>query len=145
MLERIDGRLEQPQLQELLSYAVFPDPQVLEAVIHQYSTQDHMHLYGYQEEGEWIGVIGCAEEGEAPYTLRVRHLAITPAERGKGYGRGILLELLETAEPAVLLAEADDEGAEFYRNIGFTVIGNGELNAASERYICRYDVEEDDE
>lgn len=145
MLERIDGRLDEPQLQELLSYAVFPDPQVLEAVVEQYRTQDHMHLYGYQEEGEWIGVIGCAEQDHTPDTLRVRHLAIAPQERGKGYGRGILLELLETAEPTVLLAEADDEGAEFYRNIGFTVIGNGELNAASERYLCRYEVEEEEE
>lgn len=145
MLERIDQKLEQPQLQELLSYAVFPDPQVLEAVIQQYDTQDHMHLYGYQEDGAWIGVIGCVEEADTPDVLRIRHLAIAPNERGKGYGRGILLELIETAQPSVLLAEADDEGAEFYRNIGFTVIGNGELNAASERYLCRYEVEEEEE
>ncbi|WP_458119266.1 GNAT family N-acetyltransferase [Paenibacillus sp. Z6-24] len=148
MLELINNRLDEPELRELLSYAVFPDEDVLDAVIEQYRTEPELRLYGYLEDGAWIGVIGCAQDQEMPDALRVRHMAIAPDERGLGYGRGIILKLLAMEKPAMLMADADAEGAEFYRNIGFSVIGTGE-NAfgaadASEQFVCIFHAEEEE-
>lgn len=146
MLELMNERLDDAELRELLSYAVFPDDEVLDAVLEQYRNDPQQRLYKYVEDGEAIGVIGCAADQEMEDALRIRHLAIAPEERGLGYGRGIILLLLEQEKPAVLMAETDAEGVEFYRNIGFSVMSAELDEGASDSYVCIFhaDVEEEE-
>ncbi|WP_338131242.1 GNAT family N-acetyltransferase [Cohnella rhizosphaerae] len=93
--------------------------------------------------GEIIGVIGY--ETDANRVATIRHIAVHPDERGKGYGRGMVLHLLTAADPERIEAETDEEGVNFYRSIGFTVQSLGEKYPGIERFRCAYAVSLDEE
>ncbi|WP_411349674.1 GNAT family N-acetyltransferase [Paenibacillus sp. WLX2291] len=145
MLELVNIEMEDEQLRELLSYAVFPDDEVLDNVLEQYRSNPQQRLYQYIEDGEAIGIIGCADDQEMPDALRIRHMAIAPEERGLGYGRGIILLLLEKEKPALLMAETDAEGVEFYRNIGFSVMSTELDEETADSFLCVFHADEEAE
>ncbi|MEW4369144.1 GNAT family N-acetyltransferase [Paenibacillus kandeliae] len=145
MLELVNIDMEDQELRELLSYAVFPDDEVLDNVFEQYRSNPQQRLYKYIEEGEAIGIIGCAADQDMPDALRIRHMAIAPEERGLGYGRGIVLLLLEKEKPAMLMAETDAEGVEFYRNIGFSVVSTELDEETADSFVCIFHADEEDE
>ncbi|WP_411346028.1 GNAT family N-acetyltransferase [Paenibacillus sp. WLX1005] len=145
MLELVNIEMEDEQLRELLSYAVFPDDEVLDNVLEQYRSNPQQRLYQYIEDDEAIGIIGCADDQEMPDALRIRHMAIAPEERGLGYGRGIILLLLEKEKPALLMAETDAEGVEFYRNIGFSVMSTELDEETADSFLCVFHADEEAE
>lgn len=145
MLELVNIEMEDQQLRELLSYAVFPDDEVLDNVLEQYRSNPQQRLYQYIEDGEAIGIIGCADDQEMPDALRIRHMAIAPEERGLGYGRGIILLLLEKEKPALLMAQTDAEGVEFYRNIGFSVMSTELDEETADSFLCVFHADEEAE
>ncbi|WP_166237729.1 GNAT family N-acetyltransferase [Paenibacillus turpanensis] len=142
MLIDIQHRLEDGKIAELLGYSVFPDPEQLERARALYKTNPKLSLLGLEEEGEVIGLIGYEKLEHG--VIRVLHLAVDPLERGKGYGRGIILELLASEEPKRVVADTDEEAIEFYRNIGFAVESLGELYPGVERFRCTYDSEDEE-
>ncbi|MFD2612947.1 GNAT family N-acetyltransferase [Paenibacillus gansuensis] len=139
MLTEIKHRVQETEVKELLSCSVFPDPEAVDAAAAAYEANRELSLYGYVEEGELIALIGLELHGDNGVTIR--HLAVDPLRRGEGYGRGILLEVLEQLHPVRMTAETDEEGVNFYRNVGFIVESLGEAYPGVERFRCVYEAE----
>lgn len=133
-----------PEVDELLAYAVIDEPDALQRTSAEYSAQAALQLCGWEEEGLLLGLVGFEETEDG--SLDIRHIAILPENRGKGYARGMILELLTARQPRYLLAETEDEiAADFYRSLGFMVYSLGENAAGIEMFRCVYEVEESED
>lgn len=129
------------EVDELLSYAVIDDPEALQRTSDEYSSQTALQLCGWEEDGLLLGLTGFEETEDG--SLDIRHIAVLPENRGKGYARGMILELVTTRQPRYLVAETEDEiAADFYRSLGFMVYSLGENSAGIETFRCVYEVEE---
>lgn len=142
MLKNLKPRLQEPEVQELLSYAIFPDPDQINQTVQQYVTQSNLFLTGYEDEGQLVGLIGYEHTGASEITIR--HIAVLPENRFKNYGRGMISQLLAEYNPDTLIAETDQEAVEFYRNTGFVVYSLGELYPGVERFRCVLEKEDDE-
>ncbi|TXK81865.1 GNAT family N-acetyltransferase [Paenibacillus sp. N3.4] len=143
MLIDIKSRLHEDLIQELLSYSVFPDPDRLEQATKEYETDKNLWLFGYESEGRLVGIIGFRiNDGQE---MRITHLTVEPESRGVGFGRGIILEIIEDMHPVTIEVEADEETVQFYRNIGFRISSLGEKYPGMENFLCVYEVEEANE
>lgn len=135
MLIDMKERMDEDNIKELLSYAVFPDPEKLEETLDEYRSNDDLELLALEGDGELIGIIGI----EMHYKIiEIKHIAVQPHYRGLGYGRGLILELIALIDPEEIFAETDEEGVEFYRSIGFTISSLGEEFPGVERFKCVY-------
>ena len=143
MLKNIKSQTDQEKVRELLGYAVFPDPESVDKTVEFYGQAPERELYGYESEGDLIGLIGFSADAEG--TLTIHHLAVHPECRGAGYGRGQILELIQLQKPRVIVAETDEDAVDFYRSIGFTISSLGEKYPGTERFVCRYEAEPEDE
>lgn len=139
MLISIKHRIMEASIQELLSYAIFPDPEILERETQHYQSDSTLELYGHEEDNDIVGVIGFAVKPNN--ILELRHIAVEPGARGNGYGRGLILELIEVKQPAIIEAETDEDSVEFYRSVGFSIVSLGEKHPGVERFKCSYEVE----
>ncbi|MBO7746877.1 GNAT family N-acetyltransferase [Paenibacillus sp. MWE-103] len=143
MLVNIASRLDEEAIRELLEWSVFPDPEHLRRAVELYKDGSGHTLLGYESEGDVIGLIGYHRiDGGA---VEIDHIAVTPEERYKGYGRGMILELLELEKPTALVAETDEDAADFYRSSRFTVVSLGEKYPGTERFRCTYEAGETEE
>ncbi|WNS45690.1 GNAT family N-acetyltransferase [Paenibacillus sp. MMS20-IR301] len=141
MLIDLKPRAQNPEVNELLAYAVIDDPEELERTTAEYGTQAALQLCGWEEDGLLLGLTGfeVTEDG----SLDIRHIAVLPENRGKGYARGMILELVTSREPRYVVAETEDViAADFYRSLGFMVYSLGENAAGIEMFRCVYEVEE---
>lgn len=136
MLTSIKHRIQEAPIVELLSYSVFPDPDTLEQEISHYQESEQLELYGYEEKGKMIGIIGFTTDSNS---LVVKHISVDPGFRGQGYGRGLLLEVLDLKQPVLMIAETDEEAIDFYRNVGFVISSLGQTYPGVERFRCEYD------
>ena len=136
MLVLIKNHLHQHEIIELLGYSVFPDDEELKATVEQYKANDHLFLLGYSLEDEIIGLIGY--EMVPDNSIKLNHIAVHPEFRAMGYGRGMILELIDKIEPRKIIAEVGEEAVDFYRNIGFEIISLGESAPNSERFECTF-------
>ena len=145
MLIDLKPQLRQDDVQELLGLSVFPDPDRLAEAVDSYEQDDANALQGLRddEDGKLIGVIGYRRNPNG--VLEIRHIAVSPDERGQGYGRAMVLEALAKTDPAAIVAETDEEAIDFYRNIGFTVESLGERYPGVERFKCTYITEPDED
>ena len=84
--------------------------------------------------GRAVGVMGTHIESEG--TVRVGHIAVAPAEQGRGFGRGMLEALMQQGLRIVL--ETDSNGSDFYRACGFAVTSLGEKYPGVERFECSW-------
>ncbi|WP_342565907.1 GNAT family N-acetyltransferase [Paenibacillus sp. FSL R7-0345] len=144
MFTDLKPRIGTPEVDELLAYAVIDEPDALWRASAEYSKLPALQLYGWEEEGVLLGLTGfeVTEDG----SLEIRHIAVLPENRGKGYARGMILELLAERQPRYVLAETEDEiAADFYRALGFMVYSLGENPAGIEMFRCVYEVEETEE
>jgi N-acetylglutamate synthase-like GNAT family acetyltransferase len=139
MLIPIKHRISEDSIQELLSYSIFPDPERVEKEINRYQSEPALELYGHEEDNEILGVVGFIVHSN--HKLELRHIAVKPEERSKGYGRGLILELIEVKQPAIIEAETDEDSVDFYRNVGFSIVSLGEKYPEIERFKCTYEVE----
>ncbi len=92
-------------------------------------------LYGAQEEGEALGVVGVRREGAT--VCEITHISIAPKYRRLGRGRALFAEL-RRLHPAVRfwIAETDDDAVGFYVALGFAVEDLGEIYPSVRRYLC---------
>ncbi len=143
MLLNIKKYVDRPEIRELLSYSVFPDPEELELAVLEYKNNPDLQLGGLESEKEIIAVIGYrhVEEG----TIEVKHLAVRPDCRGAGFGRGLLLELIAKEKPKRIVAETDEETVEFFRNVGFEIRSLGEKFPGAEKFLCSFQTEVQEE
>ena len=77
--------------------------------------------------------------------MTLNHLAVEPESRGVGFGRGMLLEIIEDMQPTRITVETDEDAVQFYRNVGFVIRSLGQKYPGVERFQCTYEVEEDEE
>jgi len=140
MLEPMKQRLNEEEIRELIGYAVFPDPERIEQTVARYQQEEQLQLFGAVEEDEVIGIVGFTMDEDQ--NLNLQHIAVRPENREQGYGRSIMLELIGLTNPKSIVAETDEDAADFYRNIGFTVFSLGEQYPGVERFRCEYVTEE---
>ncbi|WP_256762126.1 GNAT family N-acetyltransferase [Cohnella sp. WQ 127256] len=138
MLINLEARLDDSNIQEIVEYSVYSDSEKLVETIEAYKNDPELELYGYEVEGEVIGIIGVRLNVKKE--LQIEHIAITPDNRGLGYGRGIILEVIELKAPTLITAETDEDSVNFYRNIGFEIESLGEKYFGVERFKCVYPV-----
>lgn len=132
-------RLGEPEIIELLEYSMFPDPDRVEMALNRYRTEPSYEIYGIEEDGRVVGLAGFTlqEDGQ----LYLRHIAVHPEHRREGYGRGLILELIELKRPREIVAETDEEAVDFYRNVRFDIVSLGEPYPGVERFRCVYEVD----
>jgi ribosomal protein S18 acetylase RimI-like enzyme len=102
----IKTRIHEHQIQELLAYSVFPDPDHLEQTIKDYITNEKLELYGYESDDVIVGILGFQHEERDELTIQ--HIAVRPDSRGAGFGRGLILEAIAMFKPVRVLAETDE-------------------------------------
>ncbi|TMV44999.1 GNAT family N-acetyltransferase [Paenibacillus mesophilus] len=140
MLIDIHSKLRDDAVAELLGQSVFPDPERIEEAIRTYESGAGHELYGTEEEGAVVALAGFTMDDAGG--LVIKHIAVRPDYRGKGYGRDLVLGLIELKHPRWIAAETDDEAVGFYRSIGFTIESLGEKYPGVERFKCTYDTTE---
>jgi len=138
MLIDLKTRLDEPAIREILEYSVYADADKLNRTIEAYREDAGLELFGLDEEGEIIGLIGLRMQVSGELTIE--HMAVSPDFRGLGYGRGLILEAIDKKSPSVVIAETDEESVDFYRNIGFEIESLGELYPGTERFRCIFEV-----
>lgn len=145
MLIDLKPQLRQEDVLDLLGLSVFPDPDQLAQTIASYEKEEANVLKGLRadEDSKLIGIIGYRMNPDGE--LEIRHIAVSPDERGQGIGRAMVLEALAETEPVSIVAVTDEEAIDFYRNIGFTVESLGEQYPGVERFKCTYITEPEKE
>ena len=141
MFISLQDRLEDPIVQELIEYATLPEQEYVLAALKEYKEQDSMTLYGFEDEEQLVALIGIEKKNQE---VQIKHLAVLPENRLKGYGRGIISEMISIVKPEVVTAETDEEAVDFYRNIGFIVYSLGEKYPGVERFRCVFEIEEEE-
>lgn len=143
MFTDIRSMLDLEEVHELLGYSVYPDPDRLGEVVEEYRNDPDLRLYGLFDGDLLLGIVGYAVQENR--VIELRHIAVRPDSRNTGYGRGMILEIIGTENPSRIIAETDEDAADFYRNIGFTIESLGETYPGVERFRCTYDAEETEE
>ncbi|WP_211747604.1 GNAT family N-acetyltransferase [Paenibacillus sp. Marseille-Q4541] len=141
MFISLKDRLQDPVVQELIEYATLPEPEHIESALKEYREQDALQLFGFEDEEQLVALIGFEKQGKE---VQIKHLAVLPENRQKGYGRGIISEMISSVKPDVVTAETDEEAVDFYRNIGFIVYSLGEKYPGVERFHCVFEAEEEE-
>ncbi|WGU96641.1 GNAT family N-acetyltransferase [Paenibacillus dendritiformis] len=136
MFINVKPRLREAVIRDLIELCVFPDPDKVESVLRKYEQNPGDELWGYESEGEVVGIIGFRKHGKE---IEILHIAVHPELRGAGFGRGMILELIHQEQPDVVKAETDEEAVDFYRNIGFVIESRGEVYPGVERFTCTYE------
>ncbi|MGN7355934.1 GNAT family N-acetyltransferase [Paenibacillus sp. SAF-054] len=142
MLLNIKSYIRKPEVAELFSYAVFPDDQSVEKTIQAYESNEAWKLVGYEDGELLVGLTGYEKSGNE---IILQHIAVIPENRGLGYGRGMILEIMTDEKPERVVAETDEEAVDFYRSLGFVVHSLGEQYPGIERFRCVYEVEDEEE
>lgn len=143
MLIDIKAKLGDTNVQDLITLAIYPDPEKVKRAIKSYKSNPALELLGYYDEEELIGLIGF--HIQTNNILEIIHIAVSPDEQGHGYGRGIILEVLALKSPSKIIVETDEDSINFYRSIGFSVVSLGEMYPGVERFKCTYEVDEDED
>ncbi|MGG4220725.1 GNAT family N-acetyltransferase [Paenibacillus jamilae] len=140
MFKNIKPDLDREEVLELLTYAVLDHPERGEAALRAYQASDEWKLFGVEDEGLIVGVVGFEEQEDG--TIVLHHLAVLPENRHRGYGRGMLLTLIKERSPKRLTVDTDAEGADFFRNVGFAVYGSEDLPDGGQ-FHCVYEIDEE--
>ncbi len=122
----------QPEVKTLLSYAT--SEKKVEKEYSLYMAYPERVLYGYTIEQDLVGCIGIVK-GEAN-RCEIKHIAVSPAFRGKGIGREMIRYIIEQYSFTSIYAETDQEAVLFYKNLGFHITNLGEKYPGVERFAC---------
>ncbi|MGY4795676.1 GNAT family N-acetyltransferase [Lysinibacillus fusiformis] len=122
----------QPEVKTLLSYATSEKKVDREYPLYIENTE--RVLYGYTIEQDLVGCIGIVK-GEAN-RCEIKHIAVSPAFRGKGIGREMIRYVEEYHAFSSIYAETDQEAVLFYKNLGFHITSLGEKYPGVERFAC---------
>ena len=132
MIKEINHPFPPSSLKTLLSYAVSGD---IDSVYEDYRQIPNRKLFGFQKDGQVIGCIG-GEQNSA--TFIIRHIAVTPEERGSGIASSMIQFILKDSSIKTVIAETDKEAVNFYRKFGFHITSLGEKYPGVERFDCQY-------
>ncbi|MBB5180324.1 ribosomal protein S18 acetylase RimI-like enzyme [Planomicrobium koreense] len=132
-MEDATGRMSREEAVQLLAYATSVEHAANE--YDEYAASETMELYGFADRERVVGCIGAAFI--QPSELKIRHIAVLPSARGKGYGKKMVEAIQEKLHPHSIIAETDREAVGFYRSIGFNVTSLGEKYPGVERFYCQ--------
>ncbi|MFB5673525.1 GNAT family N-acetyltransferase [Paenibacillus terreus] len=138
MLKNIKSETDRPEVRELLGYADVAGRVDEDELINRYKTDDRLYLYGYEDDGLIVGLLGFERKEER--IIHLHHIAVLPENRLKGYGRGMLLQVIKDLDPQQIIADTDEEGAQFFRNLSFTVYGSADPLTGLESFHCVYNM-----
>lgn len=144
MLTNVKMNVTDPQIAQLLEYAVLSDLELQKEATERYINDSQSELYAFQLENkpDYIGLIGfCMLES----TLVIQDLTVVPEYRLMGCAREIVLQILLQQQPERIVVNTDEVGADFFRNIGFVVTSAGETPQGLENFHCVYEVNEEEE
>ncbi|QSB09345.1 GNAT family N-acetyltransferase [Lysinibacillus fusiformis] len=122
----------QPEVKTLLSYAT--SEKKVDREYPLYIQNPERVLYGYTIEQDLVGCIGIVK-GEAN-RCEIKHIAVSPAFRGKGIGREMIRYVEEYHAFSSIYAETDQDAVTFYKNLGFHITSLGEKYPGVERFAC---------
>ena len=90
-------------------------PEAVGAKLNKYRDDSNLHLYGWAENGEILGICGFAIHDSH---VEVKHIAVAESARHRGVGR-VMISVLQCLYPTAIQAETDDDAIGFYRKRGF--------------------------
>ncbi len=102
----------------LLTRAMSPDPQRIQAALHRYRTDPAWQLHTWEVAGQAVCAAGLTTQGTHG---TVRHIGTHPDHARQGHARALLHALMDTLHLHTLTADTDDDAADFYRRSGFSV------------------------
>ena len=127
----LNGRQDEPTVLSVLELS-HGSVEALDEACSHYRSGDWTFI-GWQEGDE---VLACAgAERHSSDTIGIRSIAVEPASRRRGLGRGLLDALAERMQAQRIVAETDDDGVAFYRRCGF-VIEDASPKFGRARYWC---------
>lgn len=90
-------------------------------------------FWGYEEQGELIGVMGIQHVGDVAL---IRHAYVRPARQGEGIGGRLLTHLRSQTDRPILIGTWGDAdwAIRFYENHGFQLVAPGEKARLLRRY-----------
>jgi GNAT superfamily N-acetyltransferase len=135
-LEDLGSVLDDVSVQNLLAFAVFPDPARLQRVVDCYRTETTWTLFGCRDGASLIGCVGI--QLEAAGCAVIRHIAVLPNEQRRQVGRTLIAAVIARHNLVRLEAETDTDSVGFYQRCGFTIESLGERFPGRERFRCVY-------
>ncbi|MDL0420149.1 GNAT family N-acetyltransferase [Caldifermentibacillus hisashii] len=133
MIIEINSIIPHPSVRNLLSYATSINK--VDIVYDNYIQSSNQQLFGFMKEDNIIGCIGV----EINLSLcEIKHIAVSPKERGNGIGSKMINFLCEKYSFTSIIAETDTDAVEFYRNFGFKITSLGEKYPGVERFLCEF-------
>lgn len=128
----------------ILSEAVFePIPERIATILQDVYGRKETVLFRLDKDSRTVAVVGIRRVGGGKAELL--HIAVQPTERGSGYGRTCVQQLVHFGEIQELFAETDSDAVGFYRQCGFEITPLGEKYPGRERFFCRLVVSQGDE
>lgn len=121
------------EIRDLLAYAASTERAADE--YEKYVALSDRRLYGFTDGGVLVGCIGV--EFISLEELEIKHIAVEPTARGKGFGHAMIKAVQKKLRPNVIVAETDSEAVDFYRSLGFEIMSLGEKYPGVERFWCR--------
>ncbi|QQB06764.1 GNAT family N-acetyltransferase [Macrococcoides caseolyticum] len=129
----INSIIPHPSVRNLLSYATSINK--VDIVYDNYIQSSNQQLFGFMKEDNIIGCIGV----EINLSLcEIKHIAVSPKERGNGIGSKMINFLCEKYSFTSIIAETGTDAVEFYRNFGFKITSLGEKYPGVERFLCEF-------
>jgi len=135
LIIEIDSITPHPSIRNLLSYATSINK--VDFVYENYIRSSNQQLFGFMKEDNIIGCIGV----EINLSLcEIKHIAVSPKERGNGIGSKMINFLIEKYSFTSIVAETDTDAVEFYRKFGFKITSLGEKYPGVERFQCEFKI-----
>lgn len=116
-----------------LAYCMYPSQDRIQSECHQYKSQRNRELYGLYVDGELAGIAGLVY---GTSMVELKHIAIHPDYRKRGYGRQLISNVVDTAQIKAIFAETDAQSLAFYEKLGFAITSLGEKFPGTERFRC---------
>ncbi|MCM3588365.1 GNAT family N-acetyltransferase [Mesobacillus maritimus] len=122
-----------PSIRELLAFTT--SGFMVDEEYEKYLKITNRKLYAYESQGKFVGCIGIEIVGFNECVIK--HIAVSPEQRGKGIGSKMIQSLSE--QYPFISAETDIEAVDFYRKYGFAITSLGEKYPGVERFLCEYE------
>lgn len=131
-MKMIQSSTIHPEVKTLLSYAT--SEMKVDSEYHLYIQSPERVLYGYYIEQNIVGCIGLAKMDRKQ--CEIKHIAVSPAYRGKGIGREMVQYIKDHYCFSSICAETDQDAVNFYKNLDFQITSLLEKYPGVERFAC---------
>jgi len=103
---------------KMLAASMFDNSlEAVEKRLGKFNQNDSWNLYGWEENGEMVGICGFEVHSNK---VTILNIAVAETARGQGVGRKMVVALRQKFQMPIY-AETDDDAVGFYRKCGFEV------------------------